>query len=116
MKRGSASRPFKRRRWSGVLGVLLSGGVVVIAIAAAVGPNRLPQGDRFGGEYRRGAAVVIFTGSYLALAIGRIPGLRIDRAGLLVGVSLIIASGALCRLRMPIKRLILIPSLFFSAS
>jgi Na+/H+ antiporter NhaD/arsenite permease-like protein len=96
MKRGSASRPFKRRRWSGVLGIFLSGLVVVIAIMAAVAPNLLPVGDRLGGEGQRVAAIVIFVGSYLALAIGRIPGLRIDRAGIaLVGASLMIASGAL---------------------
>jgi Na+/H+ antiporter NhaD/arsenite permease-like protein len=45
---------------------------------------------------RRVAAAVIFVGSYLALAIGRIPGLSIDRAGIaLVGASLMVASGAL---------------------
>ena len=42
------------------------------------------------------AAIVIFVGSYLALAIGRIPGLSIDRAGIaLVGAGLMVASGAL---------------------
>ncbi len=42
------------------------------------------------------AAGVIFGGSYLALAIGRIPGLSIDRAGIaLVGAGLMVASGAL---------------------
>ena len=96
MKRGSVSRPFKRRRWSGVLGILLAGLVVVIAIAAAVAPHLLPVGERLGGEGQRVAAIVIFIGSYLALAIGRVPGLRIDRAGIaLVGASLMIASGAL---------------------
>jgi Na+/H+ antiporter NhaD/arsenite permease-like protein len=39
---------------------------------------------------------MIFVGSYLALAIGRIPGLSIDRAGIaLVGAGLMVASGAL---------------------
>jgi Na+/H+ antiporter NhaD/arsenite permease-like protein len=42
------------------------------------------------------AAGVIFVGSYLALAIGRIPGLSIDRAGIaLVGAGLMVASGSL---------------------
>jgi hypothetical protein len=41
------------------------------------------------------AAGVIFVGSYLALAIGWIPGLSIDRAGIaLVGAGLMVASGA----------------------
>ncbi len=70
--------------------------VVVIAIAAAVVPGLLPIGDRLGGDGRKIAAVVIFVGSYLALAIGRIPGLSIDRAGIaLVGAGLMVASGAL---------------------
>ena len=41
------------------------------------------------------AAGVIFVRSYLALAIGRIPGLSIDRVGIaLVGAGLMVASGA----------------------
>jgi len=40
--------------------------------------------------------MAIFAGSYAGLAIGRIPGLSIDRAGIaLVGAGLMIASGAL---------------------
>jgi len=80
-----------RRSWPIVLSVLLVTGVVGIAIAAAL----LPAGG-FDGEGRRVAACVIFLGSYLALAIGRIPGLSIDRAGIaLVGAGLMVASGAL---------------------
>jgi len=68
----------------------------VIAIAAAIAPTLLPAGDEIGGEGRIVAAAVIFVGSYLALAIGRIPGLSIDRAGIaLVGAGLMVASGAL---------------------
>ena len=56
----------------------------------------LPADDRLGEAGRSVAAGVIFVGSYLALAIGRIPGLRIDRAGIaLVGAGLMVASGAL---------------------
>ncbi|WP_158818749.1 anion transporter [Methylocapsa sp. S129] len=56
----------------------------------------LPAGDRLGVEGRSVAAAVIFIGSYLALAIGRIPGLSIDRAGIaLVGAGLMVGSGAL---------------------
>jgi len=85
-----------RRRWPHVLGVLLVGLVVLVAIAAALAPALLPVGERLGREGRAVAAVVIFAGSYLALAIGRIPGLSIDRAGIaLVGASLMVASGAL---------------------
>lgn len=86
----------KQSRWLAALSVLLVGLVVVIAIAAALVPSLLPAGDRIGWEGRSVAAGVIFVGSYLALAIGRIPGLSIDRAGIaLVGAGLMVASGAL---------------------
>jgi Na+/H+ antiporter NhaD/arsenite permease-like protein len=77
-------------------GVLLAGLVVMTAIAAALAPALLPIGDRIGGEGQSLAAGVIFAGSYLALAIGRIPGLSIDGAGIaLVGASLMVASGVM---------------------
>lgn len=42
------------------------------------------------------AAVAIFVSSYAALAVGRIPGLALDRAGIaLVGAALMVACGAL---------------------
>jgi Na+/H+ antiporter NhaD/arsenite permease-like protein len=86
----------KRSHWLAALSVLLVGLVVVIAMAAALAPSLLPAGDRIGGEGRSVAAGAIFVGSYLALAIGRIPGLSIDRAGIaLVGAGLMVASGAL---------------------
>jgi Na+/H+ antiporter NhaD/arsenite permease-like protein len=41
-------------------------------------------------------ATIIFVATYVALAIGRIPGLRVDRAGAaLIGASLMVASGVL---------------------
>ena len=47
-------------------------------------------------DTRKVAAAVIFVASYLALAIGKIPGLSIDRAGVaLVGAGLMVASGVL---------------------
>src|SRR6202162_4334924 len=89
-------RASNRSRWRGGLSVLLVGLVIVIAIGAALAPTLLPVGDRIGGEGRSVAAGIIFVGSYLALAIGRIPGLNIDRAGIaLVGAGLMVASGAL---------------------
>ena len=46
--------------------------------------------------HRKVAAAAIFAASYLALAIGKVPGLSIDRAGVaLVGACLMVASGAL---------------------
>ena len=65
--------------------------VVVIALVAAVLP------------FKQLAAAIIFAASYLALAIGKIPGLSIDRAGVaLVGAGLMVASGrAVDRGRVP---------------
>jgi Na+/H+ antiporter NhaD/arsenite permease-like protein len=86
----------KRSYWLTASSVLLVALVVVMAIAAALAPSLLPGGDRIGAEGRSVAAAAIFVGSYLALAIGRIPGLSIDRAGIaLVGAGLMVASGAL---------------------
>jgi Na+/H+ antiporter NhaD/arsenite permease-like protein len=87
----------KKHRWLVALSILLVGSVVAIALAAALAPTLLPASDQIVGEEGRGvAAVVIFVGSYGALAIGRIPGLSIDRAGIaLVGAGLMVASDAL---------------------
>lgn len=76
--------------------VVLAGLVVLVAVASALAPALLAPGDRVLGEYRGLAAGVIFAASYLALAIGRVPGLSIDRAGIaLVGASLMVASGVI---------------------
>jgi Na+/H+ antiporter NhaD/arsenite permease-like protein len=86
----------RRNRWPTALSALLVGLVVAIAVVAALAAALLPAGDRVAGESRGVAAGVIFVGSYLALAIGRIPGLSIDRAGIaLVGAGLMVTSGAL---------------------
>jgi Na+/H+ antiporter NhaD/arsenite permease-like protein len=56
----------------------------------------LPAGDIVARDGHGIAAGAIFIGSYLAIALGRIPGLSIDRAGIaLVGAGLMVASGAL---------------------
>jgi Na+/H+ antiporter NhaD/arsenite permease-like protein len=89
-------RASNRSRWLVAVSVLLVGTVVATAIAAALMPALLPAENRIGLEGRDVAAGIIFAGSYLALAIGRIPGLSIDRAGIaLVGAGLMVASGAL---------------------
>jgi Na+/H+ antiporter NhaD/arsenite permease-like protein len=83
-------------RWPMTLSLLLVSAVVVIALAAALAALVLPTGDEWVKEGRSLAAGVIFAGSYVALAIGRIPGLNIDRAGIaLVGAGLMVACGAL---------------------
>jgi Na+/H+ antiporter NhaD/arsenite permease-like protein len=66
--------------------------LMLLALAAAAAPWLLPDD---GGTARRIAAGGIFVASYLALAIGKVPGLSIDRAGVaLLGACLMVASGA----------------------
>jgi Na+/H+ antiporter NhaD/arsenite permease-like protein len=70
--------------------------VVIVALAAALASRFGVPGSRIGDEARAFAAAAVFLGSYLALAVGRVPGLSIDRAGIaLVGAGLMVASGAL---------------------
>jgi len=69
--------------------------IVALAITSALASLLFPADHQLGVELRNIAAAIIFIGSYLALAVGRIPGLSIDRAGIaLVGAGLMIASGA----------------------
>ena len=73
----------------------ITGVVVVVALALVVAAVRfvLPSEDV---PAHKLAAAVIFVASYLALAVGKIPGLSIDRAGVaLVGACLMVASGVL---------------------
>src|ERR1700722_1677973 len=70
---------------------LVVGVAVAAALAAWLAPASLAEKD-----FVALAAGVIFAGSYLALAVGRIPFLVIDRAGVaLVGACLMVLSGAL---------------------
>ncbi|HNY41087.1 MAG TPA: hypothetical protein PKJ41_11855, partial [Bryobacteraceae bacterium] len=42
------------------------------------------------------AAIAIFAGTYLVLALGRFPGMRVDRAGAaVIGASLMVATGSI---------------------
>jgi len=80
-------------RTVGVLSIAALVAVVVIALLAAIAPFVMPGEDAAARELAAGG---IFVASYLALAIGKIPGLSIDRAGVaLVGACLMIASGVL---------------------
>jgi Na+/H+ antiporter NhaD/arsenite permease-like protein len=67
--------------------------LLALAAAAALAPWLMPNQD---GTATRVAAAAIFVASYAALAIGKVPGLSIDRAGVaLVGACLMVASGAM---------------------
>jgi len=71
-----------------IVGLLLA-----LAFGAAALPWIMPDKDA---TARWFAAICIFVASYLALAIGKVPGLSIDRAGVaLVGACLMVAGGAL---------------------
>jgi hypothetical protein len=71
----------------------ITGVVVALALVVAAVPFVLPSEDV---PAHKLAAAVIFVASYLALAVGKIPGLSIDRAGVaLVGACLMVASGVL---------------------
>src|SRR3954468_3778947 len=62
-----------------------------LALGAAALPWVMPNQDATAKQL---AALFIFVASYLALAIGKVPGLAIDRAGVaLVGACLMVASG-----------------------
>jgi Na+/H+ antiporter NhaD/arsenite permease-like protein len=67
--------------------------LLLLAGAAAIAPWLMPNQH---GTATRVAAAAIFVASYAALAIGKVPGLSIDRAGVaLVGACLMVASGAM---------------------
>jgi Na+/H+ antiporter NhaD/arsenite permease-like protein len=76
--------------WLSVIAVTI---VVTLAVLAAVAPRVMPGENAAAQEVAAGG---IFASSYLALALGKVPGLSIDRAGVaLVGACLMVASGAL---------------------
>jgi disulfide bond formation protein DsbB len=86
----------KRRRWLTAVSVALVCLVVAVAVAASLVANLFPSDASLEERWQRFTAIAIFVASYLALAIGRVPGLSIDRAGIaLVGAGLMVASGAL---------------------
>src|SRR4051794_13718215 len=74
-----------------VASLTATGLLILLALAAAFFPIFVPSEDA---TARHLAALGIFIGSYAALAVGKVPGLSIDRAGVaLVGASLMVASG-----------------------
>jgi di/tricarboxylate transporter len=85
-----SASPLRRR-----LTLLCAFAVVLLALAGGLVAKLMP-GTLFERDAARVAAATIFVASYVALAIGRVPGLAIDRAGVaLVGASLMVACGAL---------------------
>jgi len=69
--------------------------VVLLAVSAGTGSIFLTD-TPLGRDFTWTATVAIFVSSYAALAIGRIPGLALDRAGIaLVGAAMMVACGAI---------------------
>jgi Na+/H+ antiporter NhaD/arsenite permease-like protein len=84
-----------RRRRLATLSVVSAVAIVLLALAGGLASSLLP-GTLVGQDARCAAAAVIFAASYFALAVGKVPGLAIDRAGVaLVGACLMVAGGAL---------------------
>src|ERR1700749_3110813 len=78
-------------RWWRVAGLITVGLLLALALGTAALTWVVPGQDA---PARRLAALCIFVTSYVALAIGKVPGLSIDRAGVaLVGACLMVASG-----------------------
>ena len=72
-----------------MVGLTAVGLLLLLALGTAALPWIMPEQDA---TARRVAATAIFVTSYLALAIGKVPGLSIDRAGVaLVGACLMVA-------------------------
>src|SRR6266567_275580 len=55
-----------------------------------------PLAARFWDDWQTVAALVIFAGTYLVIAVGKLPGYRLDRAGAaLLGAALMVGLGVL---------------------
>ena len=78
-----------------LLAFAILGVIIALALSAAVATLWSPR-SVIGGDTVKVAAGAIFAGAYMALAIGTIPGFRIDRAGVaLVGACLMVVAGVL---------------------
>ena len=90
-----SGRPWYLARWTWLAAIL----AIAVGVLAAITGVRNPvlhAGSQLTGFLPEAAAVAIFAMTYLVVAIGRLPGFQLDRAGAaLVGASLIVAVGAL---------------------
>jgi Na+/H+ antiporter NhaD/arsenite permease-like protein len=85
-----------RSRWSAAAGIAVVVAMVATALLAGALPRLDPANPSINGQTKTIAAAIIFATSYLALAVGKVPGLSIDRAGVaLVGAALMVAAGVL---------------------
>jgi Na+/H+ antiporter NhaD/arsenite permease-like protein len=85
----------QQRDWSSLISLVLVVSVILIALLAGLASSLLAD-TAIRRDFGWIAAAVIFGLSYVALAVGRVPGLALDRAGIaLVGAALMVACGAL---------------------
>src|SRR3954471_4572121 len=96
----SGARPRHTRRsgsvwrWLALAIVVVALGSGALALLGRSGAWGLP--DPWGADLRNAAAVLVFSGTYVVVAVGKLPGLHIDRAGVaLLGASLMVGCGAL---------------------
>ncbi len=95
---GARPRPTRRSgsvwRWLALAIVVVALGSGALALLGRSGAWGLP--DPWGADLRKAAAVLVFSGTYVVVAVGKLPGLHIDRAGVaLLGASLMVGCGAL---------------------
>jgi Na+/H+ antiporter NhaD/arsenite permease-like protein len=102
--RSTAKMSVKRdpaRRWHPLrhvtLALTLSGILAAVGILAARRFDfHLPLTEAMWNHATASVAVIIFVGTYLVIAIGKLPGYHLDRAGAaLLGASLMVGSGVL---------------------
>lgn len=88
-------RRLNPRRWPALAARWLTAAVVTLALSAGAASRLDPAGE-LARQLVPLAGIAIFLLSYLGLAMDRLPGLAIDRAGIaLVGAALMVASGAI---------------------
>jgi Na+/H+ antiporter NhaD/arsenite permease-like protein len=91
------ARSARRTTWL-VAGLSIAAlGLAALYMSHGRGPGLSGRGlEALPGLFVRAAAIAIFGVTYLVIAIGRLPGLRLDRAGAaLIGASLMVALGVL---------------------
>jgi Na+/H+ antiporter NhaD/arsenite permease-like protein len=77
------------------IGTVFVVSVVLVALAAGLASSSLAD-TSIRRDFRWVATAAVFASSYVALAVGCVPGLALDRAGIaLVGAALMVACGAL---------------------
>ena len=87
-------RQRRRRTFCRIAAVI---GFAIVASALFAGAGRWPWlAAGIASDPTRAAAALIFAGTYLVIAIGKLPGFYLDRAGAaLLGASLMIGLGVL---------------------